>query len=117
MRILPRRPEEKKKQGEGIIKMINESEVCCYCRLCCFFSREGDVPFPVGETIISCRKCAGLGGKKMVLAATVQRLKWQSKCSYGNDTDFVAKWSMGCFLRACSRLNTRGQGVCLHRDD
>lgn len=41
LRILSKWPEEKKEQGEGIIKMINESWVCCYYRLCCFFSREG----------------------------------------------------------------------------
>lgn len=41
----------------------------------------GDVPFPVGETIISYRTFAVLG-KKGPDCATVQRLKWQSEGSY-----------------------------------
>jgi len=48
--------------------MINESWVCCYDRLCCFFSRgvkgEGDVPFPVGETIMNYSRTFAVLGKK-----------------------------------------------------
>lgn len=121
LRILSKWTEEKKEQGEGIIKMINESWVCCFYRLCCFFLKGseggGDVPFPVRETIISYRTFAVLG-KNGPDCAAAWRLKWQSEGSRWNDNNFVVKQNtICCFLRTCRRLNKRCQGVCLHKND